>query len=425
MDDQLVRHSGSSEVAPSQSCRRGYEDNTGSSNHIPERETCNDRLSEALTEHLPSISGEEEEVGTTAQKGLELGSPEIADSFESGNSYGNSAWTLGQMNDELDPNIMERTGDESNPISNSSRDEEEEFTATKITIDLTACDEDTKDVVVMEREEFDEADVKNYRSSTPTSITSKAPARSPRISIKLYIGYHGQPRCMRLKREARFETVTSVVCHQEQIPYEQARFLWKGEEIDLSSTPDSCGMGEEEEIHLRHELLGPFRSYPWRNRLTSGHQSTMGQEQDSKGEIDLHGEEQAHTITPNAPTKAGISTPPEKRIHATNAAVPETPLSHDIPWPTLPPEAAITEPSPRAKKLAIEAGFGNYSFLNSLQDNDRRMWAAFFAERRVADQALRNIGNLYRKPRSPDFTHKLIQEVAEQYPLFQDAFKQR
>ena len=74
---------------------------------------------------------------------------------------------------------------------------------------------------------------------------------------------------------------------KEQIPCNEARFLWKGKEIDLSTTPDSYGMGKEENIHLYHELVEPFKAYPWYNRLVSGRHGMVERQQESEHEMDV------------------------------------------------------------------------------------------------------------------------------------------
>jgi hypothetical protein len=89
----------------------------------------------------------------------------------------------------------------------------------------------------------------------------------------------------------------------------------------------------------------------------------------------------------------------------------------------VPPQAPCTKSILRANKLAIDAGFGNYSFLNSLEDDDRHMWSAFLAERRIADHAMKNIANLFCKPRSPDFTRRLIKKLGKKYPECKDSSK--
>ena len=426
--DQPMGNQGDLASIASQTLEDFREKSTGSSHQTTERNTCKNLLSETPTVHPPLRSREEkqgEQNTTTDRDDLESDSPEIADSFESIQSYHLPTRTFGQVNNDSDTNNVEGRGNASDPISISSNDEEVELRASRIEIDLTAIDDAVENEMTTKSEDLSEAHQNNKRFSATGLLASKTLVTSPWVSINLYCGENVHFRSMRMKRKARFETLAIVVCEQEQIPCNEARFLWKGKEIDLSTTPDSYGMGKEENINLHHELVGPFKSYPWYHRLVSSHQNTMEQQQDSEDDTDSQGEQRAHTITNNTSADGLEPITPARRAPITSSAAPQTPLLPGVPRLTPPSQPPSHEPSPRAKKLAIEAGFGNYSFLNSLAEDDRRMWSTLLADRRVADRALRNIANTYREPRSPGFTRRLLGKVAEQYPLFQEAIKER
>jgi hypothetical protein len=145
----------------------------------------------------------------------------------------------------------------------------------------------------------------NVRPSTSACSTQEASVKSTWVSINLYCDWVWL-RSMKMKRLARFETLTNVLCEQEQIPCSEAKFLWGWERLDLCTTRDSCGMGEEEDVLLCHELGVP-KTYPWYDRLRSGHHSATEPQQDSEKETDLHDNKYGHVITTDDDSKGAIS----------------------------------------------------------------------------------------------------------------------
>jgi hypothetical protein len=412
----------------------------------------------------------------------------------------------------MDSYAVEITGSASDPISLFIDDEDMALEATQVLIDLTAIDDASNNATATKSEGVSEAFQHSACSFKSACSTQEDLVKTPWVTMTLYCGGHVWLRTMRMKRIARFETLTNLVCEQEQIPHHEARFLWNGKRLNLFASPDSYGIGEEGDIHLYHELAGPFKTYPWYGRLMGSHHSVTERQQDSEEETDLHEDDEQlansrrsrgaldpinipstadevrprgpvfqkrshkaisahmntqqgqrsggaffeeplpmdcqmteirnhviaedgtievdHTdhekgsvITDDASNKVGAHTTPQKRASGAHFTVPQTPISHDFPQLTSPSQAASVEPSPRAKNLAIDAGFGNYSFLNCLEDVDRRMWSNFLAERLIANDTLKSIANLYGEPRSPGFTRKLIEKVAEKYHTCQESIK--
>lgn len=195
----------------------------------------------------------------------------MADGFESDEPYGLATRMKSQRSNSLNSKTLERTGNISDPATFSSDIEDMEIEATKATVEPTAA-HDAYNVIVLAKFEDDFDTLKhNTQPSARAYNTQSASSKSQIVSINLYCGKFVQLRSIIMKRAERFEILTRVICEQEQIPRHELRFMWKSGVLDLDATPDSLGMGQEEEVYLYRELAGSFQTIAWYNKLIISH----------------------------------------------------------------------------------------------------------------------------------------------------------
>jgi hypothetical protein len=135
----------------------------------------------------------------------------------------------------------------------------------------------------------------------------------------------------------------------------------------------------------------------------------------SENDVGLHGNTRSHYINCDASGELQNSKTSQNRVSTANEALPQTAMCSGLPQLTPSSQALSVEPSLAARKLAIRASFSNYSSLNTLRDEDRRISLDFLFECCMADHMLQSIANIYREPRSPGFMRCLIEKVAENY----------
>jgi hypothetical protein len=314
--DIILNDAGASEVVTGQSSQQAKEELSGSPQQTAEHDTPNERLCEASTVRLDSRSEEIEQSAAGRQR-QNSDSPEIANSFESGKSYDLPTHNISHTTTGMDSTKVERIRNASDSISIPSGEEDVALETNKICIDLMAVDDTSHNEKVMTKSKGVYEALQHNMSPSGSACSAQAiSVKNLCISINLYCGDNFQFLSMRMKRGARFETLTSVLCEQEQIPRREATLLWNGKRLDLWATPESYSMGEKEDIHLYHELAGPFKAYLWYNRLTSEHQSVREQQQGSWEGMDSKDDHQSHIITDNAspnaetPTNLGIGRMP-------------------------------------------------------------------------------------------------------------------
>jgi hypothetical protein len=225
----------------------------------PERHRLNRQPTEAATRRLGSKYEEKEEDGTSFCYRQTSGTPEIADGFESDEPCGLATRMKSQRSNSLNSKTLERTGNFSDPTIFSSNIEDMEIEATKTTIEPTAA-HDAYNVIAPAKFEDDFDTLKhNTQPSARAYSAWSASFKSQGVSINVYCGLFVQLRSVIMKRAERFEILTRVICEQGQIPRHELRVMWKSGLLDLGATPDSLGMGQEEEVYLYRELAGSFQ----------------------------------------------------------------------------------------------------------------------------------------------------------------------
>jgi hypothetical protein len=181
--------------------------------------------------------------------------------------------------------------------------------ATKAAIEPTAA-HDACNVIAPAKFEDDSETLKHTtQPSARAYSTQSASFKSQGVPVTLYYGEFVQLRSIIMKRAERFEIATRVICEQEQIPLHEVRFWWNSGLLDPDATADSLGMGQEEEVYLYHEVSGPFKAYPWYEKLITSRGWVAKHRPPSEKDVGpgLHGNTRSHYINCDASGEWGVS----------------------------------------------------------------------------------------------------------------------
>ena len=303
--------------------------------------------------------------------------------------------------------------------------------------------------------------------TTPAPIIEWSPslppsARTNYIRINLWVGPEQTASLgtVGLLKTATMKTLMQYVCEREGILGLDFEFWLERCKFRTRDTPEGLGLGEGEDFHIalpRGRMVGKG-SKGWYERMLGAEEVIVRKRKtrigDKEGESDVSpslgragtkkkkkkGEEERvlDEVTGRTAKKSKLDTAKTPTINLTEAS-PSSPTPPPPPL-TIPPKEktrsrpsrttttkpnSATKPTPKpkpspgasasAKNLALEAGFGPYTFLNVLPEADRRAWVAVLKERTLGKSALEEIKRMYDEgPRSGEFTRGVMEKVVRE-----------
>ena len=301
------------------------------------------------------------------------------------------------------------------------------------------------------------APIIEWSSSLPPS------ARTNYIRINLWVGPEQTASLgtIGLLKTATMKTLMQYICDREGLLGLDFEFWLERCKFRTRDTPEELGLGEGEDFHValptRGRMVGRG-SKGWYERMLGAEEVIVRKRKrrvgDKEGESDVSpslgragkkkkkkkkGEEERvlDEVTSRTAKKSKLDTAKTPTINLTEVS-PSSPTPPPPTPLTIPPKEktrsrpsrttttkpnSATKPTPKpkpspgasAKNLALEAGFGPYTFLNVLPEADRRAWVAVLKDRSLEESKLEEIKRMYDEgPRSGEFTRGVIERVVRE-----------